>query len=283
VFVSAVEHSSVSYGRKDIIPIPVSADGVTDIVWLEKKLAECAGEKVLVSVMAANNENGALQPLDDVLRIVRRHGAFLHTDCVQALGKIPVSFAGWGVDYMSLSAHKIGGPKGAGALIVRSGAPFEALLSGGGQEKYRRGGTENAPAIAGFGAAASHIADILAAFEQVRAVRDYMEDQLTRRISDAVIFARKVSRLPNTSHLAVPGTDRVHLMMALDLAGISVSSGAACSAGKVVKSHVLEAMGVSDDLAAGALRISFGWGHTRSDADRFLDVFTEIVHKQKKS
>ena len=203
--------------------------------------------------------------------MARRHGALVHTDAVQAFGKIPVNFGLLGVDLMTVSAHKLGGPMGAGALIVRDGVPVQPLVHGGGQELRRRAGTENLAAIAGMAAVASEKP------HGIISLRDILESAL----EDAVIFGRDAERLPNTVCFAVPGMNAETLLMNFDLDGVALSSGSACSSGKVAASHVLAAMGVAPDLARAAIRVSLGWTTTAHDIERFIAVWRRIRARHK--
>ena len=230
-----------------------------------------AGPRALISVMLANNETGVIEPLREVAAIGRKHDALIHTDSVQAFGKIPVNFGILGVDLMSISAHKLGGPIGAGALIIRDGLAIESLIHGGGQELRRRAGTENAAAIAGFAAAAGE------KLLEISHLRDRLESQL----EDTVIIGSAVERLPNTTCLAWPGISAAMLVMAFDLDGIAISSGSACSSGKVARSHVLAAMGLAPDIVAGTIRVSLGWNTTKHDIDRFIAVAKSVIARPR--
>ncbi|MEX0759680.1 MAG: aminotransferase class V-fold PLP-dependent enzyme, partial [Tistlia sp.] len=212
----------------------------------------------------------ALQPLPEVAALARRHGALLHSDAVQAAGKTPLDRAALGLDLVSLSAHKLGGPQGVGALVVRAGLELAPLLRGGGQERRRRAGTENVAGIVGFGLAARLAAAELAYMAARAAWRDAVEAGLRARFPEAVVFAAAAPRLPNTSCFALPGRSAETLLIALDLAGVALSSGSACSSGKIAPSHVLAAMGVPETLARSALRLSFGWASRREDLEACL-------------
>ena len=238
----------------------------------------------MVAVMLANNETGVIQPINEVREIVRRHDGFLVVDAVQGLGKIDTSMDELGADFVLLSGHKIGGPQGAGALVLGSESIVPApLLRGGGQEGFNRAGTENVAAITGFGVAVEQIPRT-ETNGKISAIRDSIEDGL-RTISNAkgelagkpVYFGQNVDRLPNTTCFAVPGIKAETALISLDLAGIAASSGSACSSGKVRKSHVLAAMGAADELASCALRISLGPESRMEDAARFLDAWEDIV------
>jgi len=280
LFVSAVEHDSVMANAAALaerVPglrleiIPVTGDGVVDLQALRVLLREGKG-RALVAVMAANNETGVIQPLAEVAALMKEHDGYLFVDAVQAAGKIAVDFD---AGYLSLSAHKIGGPQGVGALVVRENAPLAATILGGGQERGHRAGTENVAGIAGFGAAAN----IAAKMSSV--LRERFETELKSDVPDAVIFGASAPRLPNTCNFALPGVAAETAVMALDLDGIMVSSGSACSSGKVRPSHVLGAMGVSDSLARCALRVSFGWNSSDADVDAALSSISHLVSRVK--
>ena len=226
----------------------------------------------LVAVMAVNNETGVMQPVKDIAALCRQHGALFHCDAVQAFGKMPVDFAAWGADTIALSAHKTGGPKGIGCLIVRDNLPLQPLIKGGGQEQNRRAGTENVAAIAGFGAVASIIDQMVSEQMRLQDFQTHLEQNLSQ-IAGVAIHGQGAERVGNTTLLSLQGAPSVTQLMALDLAGFAVSSGAACSSGKVRPSHVLTAMGVSQDLAGSTLRISSGWQTTHNEIDSFLSAF----------
>ena len=283
IFVSAIEHPAVRANAVAIAvrvagvrlaEIPVTADGIVDTEALRVLLREGKG-RTLVCVMAANNETGVIQPLAEIAKHVRDAGALLLIDAVQAAGKIPLAFD---ADYLVMSGHKIGALAGTGALIVKEGAPLSPLVAGGGQERGLRGGTQNLVGIASFGAAAS-IATTLGDMARQTALRDRFESEVTRRWPQTVVFGAKAPRLGNTSNFAIPGVTAETALMALDLDGICVSSGAACSSGKVRASHVLTAMGIADEIASGALRVSFGWNSKESDADAMLASLDKLVSR----
>jgi cysteine desulfurase len=277
VLVSAIEHESVLKAVPDAGRIPVDQDGVIDLAALERMLA-ASPEAALVSVMVANNETGVIQPIAEIVRLAQAAGALVHCDAVQAGGKIPVDLHGLGVDYLSLSAHKLGGPTGVGALVVRSGTPLAADRLGGGQESYRRAGTENVAGIAGFGAAA----DASSAGLDVVALRDCVERSLRAIAPAATIHGARALRLPNTTCISMPGVRAETQVMALDLAGVCVSAGAACSSGKVTRSAVLTEMGVEPAEADAALRISCGWNTVFEDIERLIaawkGLYTRVTH-----
>lgn len=281
LFVSAVEHPSVLAGGRfaqdQIAVLPVDGDGLVDLEALAPALS--AAERPLVSVMLANNETGVIQPIRAIADIVHAANGLLHVDAVQGAGRVACDMAALGADLFSLSSHKLGGPQGVGALICRADIHIaEPLIRGGGQERGIRAGTENVAAIAGFGAAAEAAR---AACEddaaRMAALRDRLEAGITAATPQAVIFGASVARLPNTTLVAVPGIKAETALIAFDLKGIALSSGSACSSGKVQVSHVLAAMGVEPALAAGALRISLGWETREDDLEMLLTAWKMVV------
>ncbi|TAJ90059.1 cysteine desulfurase family protein [Reyranella sp.] len=276
VLVSAVEHDSVLRAVPGAEIVGVDGNGVVDLVALEQALASSGDEPVLVSVMLANNETGVLQPIAEAVRLARGAGALVHCDAVQAAGKVPVDVHGLGVDYLSLSAHKIGGPTGVGALMVRNGAPFATDRRGGGQESNRRAGTENVAGIAGFGAAAQEAGKQAAEGLDLAGWRDRIELSLVQIAPQARIFGACAKRITNTSCIAMPGVPAETQVMALDLAGVYISAGAACSSGKVQRSAVLAAMGVPAEEAATAVRISLGWNTELADIERLITAWRDL-------
>jgi cysteine desulfurase len=286
-YVSAVEHPSVLAGGRfhpeTLTLIPVTPDGVIDLEILASELAKhhLGGWRPLVSLMAANNETGAIQPVAEAAKIVKDTGGLFHTDAVQGAGRMRLDLAALGADMVSLSAHKIGGPKGVGALVVREGVSVEPLLKGGGQERRRRAGTENVPGIVGFGVAAELASADLSGVDGIEALRDELEAKVLSLAPDAVVLSAGAKRLPNTSCIAVPGAKAETLVIGLDLAGVAVSSGSACSSGKVEASHVLAAMGVAPELAQGAIRISLGFATRRDDIENFLEAFGQLIKRMK--
>ena len=282
-YISAVEHPSVLAGgrfyRESTTRIPVSGDGVIDLGVLEKELTK--GWRPFVSLMAANNETGAIQPIAAAAEIVHGAGGVLHTDAVQVAGRLPLDFTALGADMMTLSAHKIGGPKGVGALVLREGVPVEPLIKGGGQERRRRAGTENVAGIVGFGVAAELAGAEVDRASEPAALRDELEKRALGVEPDTVVVSGRVARLPNTSCLAVSGTKAETLVIGLDLAGVAVSAGSACSSGKVEASHVLSAMGLSQELAQGAIRVSLGFGTVSADIERFIGAWSELIKRMR--
>jgi cysteine desulfurase len=278
LFVSAIEHPSVRCGGRfaqdQVEELPVTGDGVVDLVALEAALTK--SRRPLVSVMVANNETGVIQPIRAIAEIVHSASGILHVDAVQGPGRIDCSIVTLGADLMSISSHKLGGPQGAGALICRADIHIgEPLVRGGGQERGLRAGTENVAAIAGFGAAAAIAGKTDAA--RIAALRDRFEAGLTKSSPQAVIFGRGAPRLPNTSLFTVPGLKAETAVIAFDLNGIAVSSGSACSSGKVQASHVLSAMGVEPGLARGAVRVSLGWSTTEAEIETLLTAWNKVV------
>ena len=286
LLISAIEHPSVRAGgrfaQSQIEEIAVRRDGVVDLVALEQRLAELAsaGLRPLVSIMAANNETGVIQPVAEAAKIVHRHGGLLHVDAVQAAGRMPLDINALGADLLTLSAHKFGGATGAGALIRHDEALHFAdpLIKGGGQERGARAGTENVAAIAAFGAAAVAVkAKLAAEVRHMAALRDRLEAGLRATMPNAVIFGADAERLPNTTLVAKSGGKAETLVIGFDLDGIAVSSGSACSSGKVAPSHVLAAMGVPGELARGAIRVSTGPATTNAEIDRVLEVWQKLA------
>jgi cysteine desulfurase len=284
LLISAIEHPSVRAGGRfaasAIEEIPVSPDGAVDLAALERELEQ--GGRALVSLMAANNETGAVQPITAASEIVHCHGGLLHVDAVQAAGRIALDIKTLGADLLTLSAHKIGGAKGAGALIKRDDTLHfpEPLIKGGGQERGARAGTENVAAIGAFGAAAAAAKTRLAdEIRHMAALRNRIEAGLGALTPEATIFSTEAERLPNTTLVAMRGGKADTLVIGFDLEGIALSSGAACSSGKVAPSHVLAAMGVPPELARGAIRVSTGPGTTEAEIDRFLDVWKKLVQR----
>ena len=284
--ISAIEHPSVLAGgrfpRDALATVPVTADGRIDLSALARLLSELARkglQRPLVSVMLANNETGVVQPVAQAAALAHAAGALMHVDAVQGAGRIPCNINELQADLLTLSGHKIGGPKGAGALIKRDQALHftDPLIKGGGQERGARAGTENVACIVGFGAAAAVVRlDLSEERARMVALRDRLEAGLKARMPAAIVFGAEAERLPNTTLFAVPGIKAETAVIALDLDGIAVSSGAACSSGKVQPSHVLAAMGVGRALAQGAIRVSLGPTTTETEVDRFLDAWIRL-------
>jgi cysteine desulfurase len=278
VLVSAVEHSSVLEAVPKAERIPVDANGIVNLAWLDGQLA-ADPRPALISVMLANNETGVIEPVAEVADIAHRHGSLFHCDAVQAAGKMPVDVAAIGADFVSLSAHKLGGPPGVGALIVGERVDIAPVIRGGGQERGRRAGSENLPGIAGFAAAASTALQRPSEYEPVRRLRDNLETSLLAIAPEAIVVGSSAQRLPNTSAIALPGISAETQIIALDLDRVMVSAGAACSSGKVGPSHVLQAMGVSPEIAGSTIRISLGWSTTQAEIEHFLDAWIAMYRR----
>ena len=277
LLVSAIEHASVLAGGRfpHVGQIRVTSSGVVDLDHLRALLAE--GPPALVSIMAANNETGALQPLAEAAGLVHEAGGLLHVDAIQALGKFAFNINEVGADLATFSAHKIGGPKGVGALVIAEGLTgLEPVLRGGGQELGRRAGTENVAGIAGFGAAVKAALQALPEdAERMATLRDRLENGI-RAVADTTIFSNEVGRLLNTILFTAPGLKAETAVIGFDLEGIAVSSGSACSSGKVQPSHVLSAMGYDATVAQGAVRLSLGWSTEAEDINRALEAWRKL-------
>lgn len=285
LYVSAADHPCILNGgrfaKTDVLAIGVDRDGILDLAALKNALAAHDGTQgpPLVAVHYANNETGVIQPVHEI-GIARDAGAMVVLDAVQAAGRLPLDIAAGYADFFILSSHKIGGPKGAGAIVAASRLKMpEPLISGGGQEKGHRAGTENLIGIAGFAAAAREAYAGLAAIGELRLLRDAIESDLLAAAPDAVIFGKGVDRLANTSFFALPGVKAETAQIAFDLAGVALSAGSACSSGKVGPSHVLKAMGYGDQ--AGALRISIGSGVSAEDIALFNEALAGIVARRQ--
>ncbi|WP_158046666.1 cysteine desulfurase family protein [Skermanella pratensis] len=286
VLVSAIEHDSVLETVPDAERIPVLTDGTVDLAALDRMLARADGP-ALVSVMLVNNETGVIQPVAEVSRLAHAHGALFHCDAVQGAGRVGIDADSLGIDLMTLSAHKLGGPHGVGALVVREGIPIAPVLRGGGQEQRRRAGTENVAGIAGFGAAARLARNAAGEIDRIGRLRDGLE----RRIAEAAessgvavtIHGRAAPRVANTACVSMPGVSSETQIMALDLAGVAVSAGSACSSGKVKPSHVLTAMGVDAGEASSAIRVSLGWATGPEDVDRFVDAWSTLCRRRARA
>ncbi len=290
LFISAIEHPSVRSGGRfapeRLGDVAVTQDGVLDLSRLADVLNEHQMKRsgfFMLSVMAANNETGVVQPVADAARMAHEAGGTVHCDAVQMAGKLPVSFAEFSADTMSLAAHKIRGPKGVGALVMRGrgGRQVDAMMRGGGQEGGWRAGTENVAGIVGFGVAAEEAATTANDSSPIGSLRDRLEGEIRAKAPDALFFGAGAERLPNTSCFAVEGLTAEVLLMGLDLAGVAISSGAACSSGKVKGSAVLAAMGVSAELAQCAIRVSIGADTTDREIDHFLSAWSALYQRQR--
>lgn len=284
LLVGATEHVCILEGhrfpKETVERIPVDRNGIVDLSWLKARLERVADQVALVSVQVANNETGVLQPVAEAAAITHEYGGLIHTDAVQAAGKIPIDMVALGVDVLTLSAHKFGGPQGTGAIVLASDRIelADRLIGGGGQERGHRAGTENVAAITAFGAAAEIAKDRSPEESaRIRSLRKQVEAEIWRLAPGAVIFGAGVERLPNTIAFAVPGLKAETALIGFDLDGIAVSSGSACSSGKVKRSHVLDAMGVAQTLAEGAIRVSLGWNNTENDVIRFAETCEKVL------
>ena len=283
---SATEHPSLIKAQ-ELSPRPVELinvdeNGILDLAHLEQLLQAWQQKSdlpVLVSVMLVNNETGVIQPMQEITALVHKYRGFIHADAIQALGKVEINFETMNVDLLSLSSHKIGGPQGAGALVIRLGMLVDSYVKGGGQELGLRAGTENIPAISGFGAAAQECREELKNKNQYNEMRQELEAKIKQISPAAVIFATAVDRVATTSCFAIEGLTAERALMSFDLGGIAISSGSACSSGKVSQSHVLKAMGINDDVALCALRLSFGWNTKPQELDMFIEEYTKIYQR----
>ena len=281
---SAIEHEAVLKTLKALSRrgwtttlLPVGESGIVAPDALEAALTD---ETVLVSVMHANNEIGTVQPIAELAAMARRRGALFHTDAVQSAGKLPIAVDRLGVDLLSLSAHKLNGPKGVGALWVRRGVRLVASQTGGGQERNRRAGTENVPGIAGFGAAARNAAAALDGRPaDVGALRDRLETGILDNVPGAVVNGDRGRRVSNTTNISFEGVEAESLLIALDLEGVAVSTGSACSSGTLEPSHVLRAMGCSPHRTQSSIRFSLGLGNTAEQIDRVVEILPRVVGK----
>jgi len=282
ICVSAIEHDSVlaparACGAK-VIALPASGDGIVALSAVTDALANvAAGGRVLLSVMMANNETGVIQPVAEAAEIARTLGISLHVDAVQGPGRVPVDFASLGADTLTFSAHKLGGPRGVGALVIRDGVNLPALIKGGGQERRRRGGTENVAGIAGFGAAAVEVARDVETAQRIAGLRDQLEAGVMAATPDAIVVGGNAPRIGNTSCIALPGKSAETLVIRMDMEGIAISAGAACTSGKVGANTVIAAMGLGEAIARAAVRISLGPETTQNDIAAFLAAWKKVA------
>ena len=284
IVLSGIEHDSVlapaRAGKARIVEMPVGRNGVVRVGCAGRKSMQLpAGSCCRCRWPTTRRASSSRWPRWP--RRPRRKACLVHTDAVQAAGRIPVDVRALGVDFLTLSAHKIGGPKGIGALVMHARASLPAFIAGGGQERRRRAGTENVAAIAGFGAAAEAAQRDLARMQQVAVLRDRLEGQIRTVTPSAVVIGAEAARLPNTASIALAGASAETLVIALDLAGIAVSAGAACSSGKVGASHVLEVMGLEKTVARAAIRVSLGWSSTERDVAAFVDAWSRLAARHR--
>ncbi len=280
ILISAIEHAAVSAVCSHAIKITATKEGIIDLNVLEENLKK--EKPALVSVMAVNNETGVIQPVEKIAALCKKYGALYHCDAVQAPGRIHIDVPASGIDFLTLSAHKIGGPQGVGALILGLCGDTPTLLHGGGQEKGARAGTYNAAGIAGFGAATKSLLNDKKHYSQLEIWRDQIEEEILNVAADVIIFGRTVKRVNNTSMFALPGITSDRVMMALDLEGIAISNGSACSSGSIKPSPVLIGMSYDIEIARCALRISMGWNTSQKDVDGFLQTWPKIYKRLKK-
>ncbi|PWC31514.1 cysteine desulfurase family protein [Azospirillum sp. TSO35-2] len=293
VLTSAIEHESVLAARPDARRFAVTRDGTADLAALAALLERWPGQPpdqapdgtapALLSLMLVNNETGVIQPVAEAARLAHARDALVHCDAVQAAGRLPLSLPALGVDLMTLSAHKLGGPTGVGALILAEGLEPEALIRGGGQERRKRAGTENLLGIVGFGAAARLALEGLSAAADLAGLRDRLEREALDAVPQARVMGAGAPRVANTSCLMLPGLAGETQVMTLDLAGVAVSAGSACSSGKVKPSHVLAAMGEDERAAACAIRVSLGWTSDDAAVDRFLTAWTMMARRNART
>jgi cysteine sulfinate desulfinase/cysteine desulfurase-like protein len=258
-----------------VTKLPVNREGLVEVADLKAALGPGT---ILVSIMAANNETGAIQPIAQLAQVAHQFGAIFHTDAVQAIGKIPIDVQQWGVDLLTLSGHKIYGPKGVGALYIRQGVALDPLVHGGKQEHGLRAGTENGAAIAGLGKAAQLAVQRLPQMSRIRDLRDRLEQGIRRIVLDAKRNGPTEERLPNTLNVTLPGMRGESVVLALDQRGVALSSGSACRAGAPEPSHALLAMGLSPEDAHCALRFSLGMSNTEEEIDRTLSLMEQIIN-----
>lgn len=284
--VSSIEHPSVMAQAKylekqgaKVKYIPVNRDGMLDLDFIQANLSE---DVALVSVMLANNEIGSIFPVKEIARMAKIVGALVHSDCVQAFGKMPLDLKDLGVDFASISGHKFYSLKGCGLLYCKKNIDLKPLIYGGGQERYRRGGTENPLAIQALGFMSQFAKHIDSMSKYVGDLRDVFEVRVKEEITDIHITAAKSPRLANNSSLVLEGVDGESLLMNLDLEGFSVSTGAACSSGNPEPSPVLRAIGLSLEEAQSSLRVSFGWGNTKEDVEAFVSSLKRVVERIRK-
>jgi cysteine desulfurase len=280
---SGIEHDAVTTIVTDDDVWPVDANGVVELGWLKDQVAKLKrqGFRPLVSLMLVNNETGVIQPVAEAAEIVHQAGGLIHCDAIQALGKIDISIIDLEVDYLSLSAHKVGGPQGVGATYVKAGAPFRAVQTGGGQEFGRRAGTENVAGILGFAAAAEAALRGLPSYQVLAQHRDRIEQKLKDAAPTLQVHGQAAARVAGVSCFGVEGLPSETQIMGLDLAGFAVSAGSACSSGKVKPSRVLTAMGLNDAAARSAIRASFGWASSWQDFDALAEAWIRMAARAR--
>jgi cysteine desulfurase len=277
ILTSSIEHKAVLENSKDAIRIPTDANGIIDLDEAEHLIKK--HNPKLISAIYASNETGVIQPIIELTKLAHEHDALIHIDAIQAAGKIPLSFETSGADYMSLAAHKIGGPQGTGALIKAAGRPLPRLICGGTQERHQRAGTENVAGIAGFGAAARECLETMKQCKVIESMRDELETFIRSSSNSVRIWGEQAKRVPNTIMLSLNGVPSETLVMIMDLNGVAVGSGAACSSGTVKPSHVLMSMGASEEEATCCMRVSLGWKTSEEDIQKFKDAWLDLIKK----
>ena len=285
ILVSKIEHPAIFSCRpqnKKFIEIEVLENGLIDISDLQEKLEKFSTANFLVSVMLANNETGAIQPIAEIAKLVHQKGGLMHSDIVQAVGKIEIDLEKLNVDFASVSAHKLHGPQGVGALLFRKGLDIKPLIVGGKQEKSKRAGTTNVAGVAGFGEACKLAKEKISTYEKVKNLRDFLEKEI-RKIggNNIEIFSDSVERLPNTSYIAIRNVDSQTQLINFDLNEICVSAGSACSSGTLVESRILKAMNVDPSFSSSAIRISLSPDNTEDEVNKFIKIWGEFYHKQQ--
>lgn len=285
IWISAVEHASVANAAPEAKIIPVTEDGLVDLVALKDMLEKEAETPELISVMLVNSETGVIQPVKEIVDLIKTHNPDIkvHSDCTQAIGRIPVDIKQLGIDYMSISAHKFGGPQGVGALILGPCAEAPKLIFGGAQENRNRAGTENVAGIAGMGQAIELAVQDMDHYQSLTGLRDKIQAAFLDAVPNIIIYSGEAPRVANTLSLSWPGQQASMLLMNFDLEGIAISTGSACSSGSMKASAVLKAMGANEDAAKGALRVSLGWNTSEEEVDRFIDCWQKIVARVKKA
>lgn len=285
ILVSKIEHAAIFSCRpenKKFIEIEILENGTVDISDLQEKLEKISTANFLVSVMLANNETGAIQPIAEIAKLVHQKGGLMHSDIVQAVGKIDIDLEKLNVDFASVSAHKLHGPQGVGALLFRKGLDVKPLIVGGKQEKSKRAGTTNVAGIAGFGEACKLAKEKISAYEKVKTLRNFIESEVRKIAGNEIqIFADSVERLPNTSYIAIRNIDSQTQLINLDLNGICVSAGPACSSGTLVESRILKAMNIDPSFSSSAIRISLSPENTKNEAEKFIAIWTEMYKKTR--
>lgn len=285
ILISKLEHPAVYNCRpteKEIIEIQALENGLIDVTDFKNKLADITEPNFLVSVMLANNETGAIQPIAEIAKLTHQKGGLFHCDIVQAVGKIEVDLEALNVDFASVTAHKINGPQGVGALLYRKGLELKPLIFGGQQERSKRAGTTNVTGIIGFGEACKLTNRKIAEHQKIKDLRDFLESRLKEIAGDDVkIFADQVERLPNTSYASIKNSDSQTQLINFDLNGICVSSGPACSSGTTTASRILKAMNIASDFADGAIRVSLDTDNTKEEIEKFIKIWKDFYQKNK--